>query len=323
MAQHPENTFSPSYAVPNDTARLLRQLEPTQAPVFGVSTDNFSLAFHRFVPCEAIENDDLINNRGRAVDKVRARWLRHIVSGFDTAASRELAKLIKANAALWIARTSTATQFSRQLKSRLIVGLGGKGPIEIGITVHPVTGLPYIPGSALKGLARNYALLKLYAETYGEQDELNSDALKEFDEQLCLDQAHESAGVYRAAFGVPADISDDGGQAGGCIFYDAVLVGCKGPVFSLDVMTPHFKEYYNSGNANGKPSSAPHDADSPNPVTFITVSEGAEFGFAVGCRRGVDKSVELKAARWLASALSEFGIGAKTAAGYGTFTPIS
>ncbi|GIK29979.1 MAG: hypothetical protein BroJett007_31170 [Chloroflexota bacterium] len=319
MAKYPERTFRPSYSVPQDTAQLLRQLEPNQTPVFGVNTDNFSLAFHRFVPNEAIETDDLLDDRGRAIDKVRARWLRHVVSGFNTKDSSDLAKLLAACAALWVSRTETATRFVSPLLSRLIVGLGGKGPIEIGITVHPITGLPYISGSALKGLARNYALLTLYADVNGEQDTLDTDALKAFDEMLCRGEGHELAPTYRDAFGVSAEVADDSGQAGGCIFYDAILLTCNGPIFSLDVMTPHFKEYYNSGNSNGRPTTAPHDADSPNPVTYITVTEGAEFAFAVGRRKGIRSAVEKQAARWLADALSEFGIGAKTAAGYGVF----
>lgn len=320
MAQYPLQSFRPTYAVPQDTAKILRTLEPNTTPVFCAETENFSLAFHRFVPNEAIFTDDLINDRGRAEDKVRSRWLRELVKGFDVLKSDTLANLINANAQRWAARAESAVGFTTTLQSRLIIGLGGKGPIEIGITVHPVTGLPYIPGSALKGLARNYALLTLYAEVYGEQDQLNSTSLEGFDAQLCSGIGHKNANDYAAIFGYAAESGESSGQGGGCIFYDAILLKCSGPLFTLDVMTPHFKEYYNSGNAGtGKPTSAPHDADSPNPVTFITVTEGAEFGFAVGSGPRVSSKLSMRAARWLARALEEFGIGAKTASGYGAF----
>jgi CRISPR-associated protein Cmr6 len=89
-------------------------------------------------------------------------------------------------------------------------------------------------------------------------------------------------------------------------------------LFEVDVMTPHFVKYYNSANA-GKQIEPPSDNDSPNPINFLTVAAGTEFAFAVGVRRGFDKSLAEQAAKWLKTALYEMGIGAKTAAGYGVF----
>jgi CRISPR-associated protein Cmr6 len=51
-------------------------------------------------------------------------------------------------------------------QSRLIVGNGTKGTLEMGITLHRIFGIPYIPGSALKGLARSFALNQI-AEKFG------------------------------------------------------------------------------------------------------------------------------------------------------------
>src|SRR5579883_52355 len=44
-----------------------------------------------------------------------------------------------------------------QVKGRMAVGLGGGSVIETHITLHRTYGVPYIPGSALKGLALRYA----------------------------------------------------------------------------------------------------------------------------------------------------------------------
>lgn len=52
--------------------------------------------------------------------------------------------------ALWSCRARTS--------SRLSVGFGNTTPLETGITLHRLTGLPYLPGSALKGLCRAWAL---------------------------------------------------------------------------------------------------------------------------------------------------------------------
>ena len=43
-----------------------------------------------------------------------------------------------------------------QTNGRIIVGLGEKNVLETGITLHHTYGVPYIPGSALKGLASHY-----------------------------------------------------------------------------------------------------------------------------------------------------------------------
>ena len=51
-----------------------------------------------------------------------------------------------------------AQPFAMRAESRLVVGLGSKGTLEMGLTLHPLYGIPIIPGSALKGLARAAAL---------------------------------------------------------------------------------------------------------------------------------------------------------------------
>lgn len=50
--------------------------------------------------------------------------------------------------------------------SRLVVGLGGEGVLETSLTLHRSYGVPYIPGSALKGLASRYAHLYLEGEAW-------------------------------------------------------------------------------------------------------------------------------------------------------------
>jgi CRISPR-associated protein Cmr6 len=48
-------------------------------------------------------------------------------------------------------------------ESRLVVGLGADSVLETAITLHRIYGFPVIPGSALKGLTRSWALLELAA----------------------------------------------------------------------------------------------------------------------------------------------------------------
>src|SRR5258706_3964206 len=42
-------------------------------------------------------------------------------------------------------------------QGRIVLGLGDESAIETAVTVHHTYGVPYIPGSALKGLAAAYA----------------------------------------------------------------------------------------------------------------------------------------------------------------------
>lgn len=292
------------YLVPKDTQRLLQ----TRAD----KCLNLGLILARFIPHEAIRNDDIYNNNGRVTGKVRSKWLAQTLTRFSGSA---LEDLIAANYMRWIALTHDASRFELQARGRVIVGLGGKGPLEFGITLHPLTGLPYIPGSALKGLCRSYALLTLAAHN-DVSVAVETETLKKLDEALTAgmyDHLPEAI-HYRLAFG-----SRD--NAGGCIFYDAVLnyLHPDTQIFTLDVMTPHFPKYYTS---SGK--KAPDDSDNPNPVSYITVTEGVFFAFAIGRRtgfKGGDDTLK-QARRWLRAALQELGIGAKTAQGYGVFAPV-
>src|SRR6266700_183014 len=60
-----------------------------------------------------------------------------------------------------------------KVKGRMIVGLGSESVVETSITLHHTYGIPYIPGSALKGLAASYVRQKL-----GEEWEKENDAYK-------------------------------------------------------------------------------------------------------------------------------------------------
>ena len=52
-----------------------------------------------------------------------------------------------------------AQSFNAFPEWRMIVGLGQTSILETSITLDRITGIPIIPGSALKGLAASYAIL--------------------------------------------------------------------------------------------------------------------------------------------------------------------
>ncbi|GEM_PF-7101257 len=125
-----------------------------------------------------------------------------------------------------------------------------------------------------------------------------------------------------------------GEHTGGILrFYDAVPAPEEEDLLEMDVLTPHYPQYYEGSNT------LPTDSQSPNPVTFLTVKPGVRFLFYYRneyvsiMRANDDASKEIKTAlegwseqqvreqvkQWLHKALTEWGIGAKTAAGYGYF----
>jgi CRISPR-associated protein Cmr6 len=291
------------YYVPADTARTLgTNLEHCR---------NMRLILSRYLSEETVFNQNVPNERNQ---KWRDRWLKEVIARFSKK-DKTLKDLVDAELGRWALLTEGANRFKLTNATRLVIGLGGKGALEFGITLHHVTGLPFIPGSALKGLARSYALLTL-AEA--EDVAMDAKSLKQFDEALSSPDAKHEQGSkhwhYRQAFGSQ-------GASGICRFFDGVLAEIRSEtLFTLDVMTPHFFSYYSSSGSN-----APNDADNPNPVSYMTISAGNIFAFAVGLRHAADHEGNhdtLKQARkWLSAALQEMGVGSKTSSGYGYFVP--
>jgi CRISPR-associated protein Cmr6 len=126
-------------------------------------------------------------------------------------------------------------------------------------------------------------------------------------------------------FGAP-DAIDAGASAGSIIFHDALyvpLTSAPDRPFAVDVLTVHQKDYYNSAGKTW-----PNDFDNPNPVSFLTVRPKTKLLFAVSEQpdsmpEGSPSWAEL-VERLLRDALSQWGIGGKTSAGYGRLLdPIS
>ena len=182
-------------------------------------------------------------------------------------------------------------------RGRLSVGLGANSVLETSILLHRTYGVPYIPGSALKGLASSYAA-------------------KYFDDDAWK-RSFDGGKTKRGA--LQKLIFGDTEESGLVIFFDA-LPDPDDKELSLDrdVITVHHPDYY-----QGKGEKPPADWDSPNPVPFITAR--GKFHFYLGLvplpeselEKG-QKVLEL-AAKLLKLALEEEGVGAKTTIGYGRF----
>ncbi len=170
-----------------------------------------------------------------------------------------------------------------KVKGRMIVGLGSESVLETSITLHHTYGVPYIPGSALKGLAASYADKRL-----GNPWKKGNPA-------------------YKAVFG-------DTNNAGYITFFDALYIpgsGHKGRALYPDVITVHHPKYYQE-----EKNVSPSDWDSPNPVPFLSATGKYLIALAAP-DLGKDSEWIKKAFEILRLALKEMGIGAKTSSGYG------
>jgi len=299
------------YLVPTETAGVLGNQYP-------LDCNHLGLILARYLPHEAIRNgkeDMILNQQGRPTETIRSDWLKKLVKRFQKEDNPALHELQKSLIKRWQEQVLATPSliFEMRLRSRMVVGLGGKNALEFGITLHHTSGMPILPGSALKGAARNFALLTIAADPDYPN---NAASLEELDAQLMSrdDMLHTDALIYRRAFGSQE-------SAGECIFHDALVsrMPTTGSLYAVDVMTPHFVKYYTSSGGD-----APDDGDNPNPISFLTVERGTTFGVAVSTRRGApdEEAVRLRAAQWVVEALDMLGIGAKTVAGYGIFTLI-
>ncbi len=195
----------------------------------------------------------------------------------------------------WKAMVSAANAapFEAQTDWRFITGVGRRGPSEVGFTFHRIYGFPTIPGSGLKGLARAWAYFSLLEADPESQPESDPDFVAIFG------RAPEGKEEENAA------------NAGGAVFFEAVPL--DDPDLDMDVMTPHYSQYY--GDNTGRV--APTDDQNPIPIPFLTVKPGVRFAFAVGWRGDPNPQAQALAIEWLQKGLEKLGAGAKTGAGYG------
>jgi len=169
-----------------------------------------------------------------------------------------------------------------RLENRLLIGMAATGPLETNITLSRPYGMPLIPGSALKGIAR------------------------------ALARGNVKCDVLDIVFGREGNRDEDP-ESGYLVFHDAWWIPEWIPdrktthALVPEVVTPHHPKYYQGYSVEAT------DFDSPIPVPqiaahgdFLFVVEGvtawAQYGLAI-----------------LRDALKDQGIGAAGSAGYGYF----
>lgn len=171
-----------------------------------------------------------------------------------------------------------ATFKEAKTTGRMAINLGAESVLETSIALHRTYGTPFIPGSALKGLAANYTRNKLDEKEWGKDSQ-----------------------PYLTLFG-------DTDNAGYVTFFDALYIpgsGVNGKPLWADIITVHHPDYYQTGNSPAA------DWDNPTPIPFLTAT-GSYLIALSGESEWVEKAFEI-----LALALEHEGVGAKTSSGYG------
>ncbi|MCY4151808.1 MAG: type III-B CRISPR module RAMP protein Cmr6 [Aestuariivita sp.] len=153
-----------------------------------------------------------------------------------------------------------------------------------GFSLHPTYGFAYLPATSLKGMTRAWAQ-EIWKSS---QDQTNQE-----DAQNKIDMV----------FGTQS-------FAGRISFHDAWPLNWPG--LNCDIVNCHHLEYYQS---SGK--TPPSDDKEPVPVYFLTIEPQTQFQFAVRDRKNASSDLLELVKGWICAALEQFGIGAKTASGYG------
>lgn len=182
--------------------------------------------------------------------------------------------------------------------SPFMTGTGLEHPLENGFSFLNPYGLPYLPGSGVKGVLRR-AAEELVSGDYSDPEGWNQDAID-------------------ALFGreTEAGDSETARNRGALMFWDVIPEPAGGKL-AVDIMTPHYGDYY-QGNTT------PHDSGQPNPIPFLVIPPGSSFTFHVQCNpvllpKTLRDSWPILLEAAFRHAFEWLGFGAKTAMGYGQF----
>lgn len=192
-----------------------------------------------------------------------------------------------------------------ELQGRLIINLSDSLIQNAGICLDRNTGLPFIPGSAIKGVARHVAL------EYLRKDEWS------------IDDFVSAFGCSEADFKNDGELSSYSSTAcvktckGGVDFLSAIPI--TEPTIVVDISNVHYPDYYKTGELWDL------SKESPKPNTFPAVEKGVRyaFGLVANGMDGVDDKLFEKVRGALVEAITLHGLGAKTGAGYGWFFDVT
>lgn len=281
------------------------------------NSENFAVRFNYFIPFRWTGN----------ASEIRREWIKRLTrshADFKDQCDRAVHKQRHIIVALSQQGYSTAA-FPMETSWRFVPGIGTSHINETGMSLDHVCGLPFLGGSACKGVTREY-VLEYLLNPDGENDFAALDKLMSEVENLQELIEKKDKAALEEKTGLSNGFMDrlmTGHDLQEVIYTAAAVFGsqrCAGRVIFLDafpeslttrlcIMNPHHAEYYSDRRL------WPDDCEKPVPIKFAAV-ENAQFSFALASR---DKDLLNTASKWLKAALEQRGAGAKTSAGYGYF----
>ncbi|MBS1553116.1 MAG: type III-B CRISPR module RAMP protein Cmr6 [Bacteroidetes bacterium] len=280
------------YFLPSDT---ISNISPNQV-------DNFALKFHKFTRCE---NDKFI------FYKTGKKVINDTKFDFKNIPFKNIND-VNDKIRVQMYGEKNSLKFEFEIDWRLAIGLGTESVFETSMTLHPIYGIPYIPGQAVKGITRSWIVNEYF---------------KQKEEDAVADSE-----TFCKLFGCPKMADKNrksklGKDHQGCVvFFDAFPTST--PNLKVDVMNPHYGPYYAATD-----NTPPADYYNPVPIYFLTVEE-TSFQFIIGVKEknnitekdfdgnGKDDTILNIAEKYLKEALQNQGIGAKSAVGYGYFKEV-
>jgi CRISPR-associated protein Cmr6 len=210
-------------------------------------------------------------------------------------------------------------------------GLGNEHPLENGFAFLNPYGLPYLPGSGVKGVLRQ-AARELASGEWGDPHGWSEEPCYPLliDGKPVLDAEKQPAvlSMLDVTFGRETPSGESDHVRGALMFWD-LIPQVEGASLLVEIMTPHQGHYYQwkkdqRGNDIEVP---PHESGQPKPICFLTVPPGSRFVFHVQCdlallgRLAPDLATDRRWKPLLDAAFRHafdwLGFGAKTAVGYG------
>lgn len=301
-----------------------------------------ALAAARFTPLKGQTGEDDDSFRAQYADQLRRgsihSGLLDLRSSLDSLLEEQTARFVFAKP-----------------ESRLLMNTAG-GVIENGgICLDRNSGVPYIPGSAVKGAARRHAIWMLSqendplikAQIIARTSIIFGYGIQDWQEGRKTSAKHPHGGSARSDFWLSMVALENEGRDFDpqrdqvwnqvepaarkeitrtlqLVEFPNQLSGCisflpafpeKDPGIDLDILTTHHPVYYKG--------EMPVATDDENPVPFVfpTIAAGTAFRFPLlRCQPFATDELENTAVNHLKEALQVFGLGAKTNAGYGWFS---
>ena len=253
---------------------------------------NFGLWYNKYIPLKSVDNPKTSDSRGN--DNEAVKYYKEM---YKTNVDKLLSNKHLNQLAFCERMTELGYKIitiNAKLKTPLLTGIGESHPHEISLVFEHTLGIPYIPATGIKGISRLSYILNGILDDSGK-------ILKKFNKEKI--DLKEVEGFLKT-FGFS---EKEESERGDVVFLDSYPI--KTPKLKIDVMTPHYGDYYSDDT---KP---PADNMNPTPIKFLTVKEGTDFVFRVIVKKA---DIE-KTKKAIKRALTEEGIGAKTALGYGYF----